>query len=70
MAVNNAYEVSLFIPVGLINVPKNLTTQDLQLYFPSEVSCIMEFYCHSKSIVLERLNREPWVLTATPPRAG
>jgi hypothetical protein len=36
MAVNFAYEISLFIYTGFFNMPPNLMTWEQRLYFPSE----------------------------------
>jgi hypothetical protein len=40
---NFAYSVAE-IPKGILNMPQNLTTWDLRLYFPSEGRCVEDFY--------------------------
>jgi hypothetical protein len=50
---NFAFSVSE-IPQGIFNMPWNLMTWDLQLYFPSEGRCAADFYCPWKSIASAR----------------
>jgi hypothetical protein len=70
---NFAFSVSE-IPQGIFNMPYNLTTWDLRLYFPSEGRCDVVFF-----IALETSSPRPGfnprplgpvasTLTTTPPR--
>jgi hypothetical protein len=53
MEVNFAQEVSLFIPVGFINTPQNLTKWDRRLCFPFEGSRNTNFCLHQKSFAFD-----------------